>query len=211
MYNPRTKGTAYVHSDMLGPAPPPSSYAEAEAPPVDEGMDRSGRVQDDTALSFYPSDDPAAAYTLVDAGSSMEVTGSLTSDDGQQWYWTADGDYLPPSAVVFPNLPSAPAVTLAAGTPVRSLGGHWTDVDLTLPARMTAYADSTPVRSMLPIVGRGPMATPTGTFSIIRRVADETMDSATVGIPRNGPGGYYLTNVLFTQYFLPTGQSIHYN
>ena len=32
-----------------------------------------------------------------------------------------------------------------------------------------------------------------------------------VGIPRNSPGGYYLTNVLFTQYFLPTGQSIHYN
>ena len=94
---------------------------------------------------------------------------------------------------------------------MRSLGGHWIDVDLTLPARMTAYADSTPVRSMLPIVGRGPMATPAGTFSIIRRVADETMDSATVGIPRNGPGGYYLTNVLFTQYFLPTGQSIHYN
>ena len=72
---------------------------------------------------------------------------------------------------------------------MRSLGGHWIDVDLTLPARMTAYADSTPVRSMLPIVGRGPMATPTGTFSIIRRVADETMDSATVSIPRNGPGG----------------------
>jgi lipoprotein-anchoring transpeptidase ErfK/SrfK len=42
-------------------------------------------------------------------------------------------------------------------------------------------------------------------------VANETMDSSTVGIPRNGPGGYYLTNVLFTQYFLPTGQSIHYN
>jgi lipoprotein-anchoring transpeptidase ErfK/SrfK len=37
------------------------------------------------------------------------------------------------------------------------------------------------------------------------------MDSATVGIPRNSPGGYYLTNVLYTQYFLAGGQSIHYN
>jgi lipoprotein-anchoring transpeptidase ErfK/SrfK len=76
---------------------------------------------------------------------------------------------------------------------------------------MTAYAGGTPVRSMLTIIGRGPLATPTGTFSIIRRVANETMDSSTVGIPRKSPGGYYLTNVLYTQYFLPTGQSIHYN
>jgi lipoprotein-anchoring transpeptidase ErfK/SrfK len=45
----------------------------------------------------------------------------------------------------------------------------------------------------------------------MRRVANETMDSSTVGIPRNSAGGYYLTGVLFTQYFLPTGQSIHYN
>lgn len=37
------------------------------------------------------------------------------------------------------------------------------------------------------------------------------MDSSTVGIPRSSPGGYYLTNVLYTQYFLPGGQSIHYN
>jgi lipoprotein-anchoring transpeptidase ErfK/SrfK len=64
---------------------------------------------------------------------------------------------------------------------------------------------------MLTIIGRGNLATPTGTFSIIRRVANETMDSATVGIPRNSPNGYYLTNVLYTQYFLKTGQSIHYN
>jgi lipoprotein-anchoring transpeptidase ErfK/SrfK len=64
---------------------------------------------------------------------------------------------------------------------------------------------------MYTIIGRGPLATPTGTFSIIRRVANETMDSSTVGIPRNSPGGYYLTNVLWTQYFLPGGQSIHYN
>ena len=76
---------------------------------------------------------------------------------------------------------------------------------------MTAYEGSTPVRTMLTIFGRGPLATPTGTFSIIRRVANETMDSSTIGIPRNGPGGYYLRNVLFTQYFLPGGQSIHYN
>ena len=37
------------------------------------------------------------------------------------------------------------------------------------------------------------------------------MDSATLGIPRNAPGGYYLTDVLYTQYFTWDGASIHYN
>jgi hypothetical protein len=211
VYNPRTKGSAYVHADLLGPADPPSRYAEAEAPPVEEEIDRTGRVQNETGLSFYPTDNPAAAYTLLPAGSSVEIAGSVTGDDDQEWYETADGDYLPASAVEFPSAPSAPAVTLAGGSPVRSFAGHWIDVNLNLPARMTAYAGSSPVRTMLTIVGRGPMATPAGTFSIVRRVPNETMDSSTIGIPRNGPGGYYLTNVLFTQYFLPTGQSIHYN
>jgi hypothetical protein len=211
VYNPRTRGTAYVHSDVLGPADQPSSYAEAEPPPVEEDMDRTGRVQDDTPLSFYPTDDPAAAYTQLDAGARVEISGALTGDDGEQWYRTTDGDYLPASVVVFPSAPAAPAASVALGTPIRSFAGHWIDVNLSLPARMTAYAGGTPVRTMRPIIGRGPLATPAGNFSIIRRVANETMDSSTIGIPRNGPGGYYLRNVLFTQYFLPSGQSIHYN
>jgi lipoprotein-anchoring transpeptidase ErfK/SrfK len=53
--------------------------------------------------------------------------------------------------------------------------------------------------------------TPTGFFTIIRRVANETMDSRTLNIPREGPGGYYLKDVLFTQYFAEDGASIHYN
>jgi lipoprotein-anchoring transpeptidase ErfK/SrfK len=39
------------------------------------------------------------------------------------------------------------------------------------------------------------------------------MDSETLHtpIPNNGPGGYYLKNVLWTQYYKWTGQTIHYN
>ena len=48
-------------------------------------------------------------------------------------------------------------------------------------------------------------------FTILYRVANETMNSDTIGIPRFGPGGYYLTNVLFTQYFTGDGASLHYN
>jgi len=208
VYNPRGKGTAYVKSDQLGPGDPPSSYVDKDPPPLDESLDRTGRVDQDVALSFYPTDDPAAAYSQLGAGSSVTIAGSVTGDDDQKWYQTSDGDFLPASAVEFPSAPAAPAV---AAAPTRTYAGHWVDVDLTQPARMVAYNGSTPVRSMLTIIGRGPLATPAGTFSIIRRVANETMDSATVGIPRNSPGGYYLTNVLYTQYFLPGGQSIHYN
>ena len=211
VYNPRTRGTAYVESNLLGPGDPPSDYATADVPPLEAEMDKQGWVQDDTDVSFYPTSDPAAAYTQLKSGTAVEITGSLHDGDGAEWYQTAEGDYLPADAVAFAAAPSAPRAPLVTAAPPRTFGGHWIDVDLSVPARMTAYAGSTPVRSMLTIIGRGPLATPTGVFSIIRRVANETMDSSTVGIPRNSPGGYYLTGVLDTQYFLPTGQSIHYN
>jgi lipoprotein-anchoring transpeptidase ErfK/SrfK len=211
VYNPRTKGTAYVSSALLAPADAPSAYAEADPPAVQDELEQNGWVAQDTPLAFYPTADPAAAYTDLPAGAAVEVTARVEGDDGQDWYRTADGDYLPVSAVDFPSPPATPVFSAAAPTARQTYGGNWIDVNLNLPAHLTAYAGSTPVRSMLVIIGRGPMATPTGTFSILRRVANETMDSATVGIPRRSAGGYYLTGVLFTQYFLPGGQSIHYN
>ena len=38
VYNPRSKGTAYVRSDQLGPGDPPSAYAEKDPPPLDEAF-----------------------------------------------------------------------------------------------------------------------------------------------------------------------------
>ena len=76
---------------------------------------------------------------------------------------------------------------------------------------LVAYDGDTPVLTTLAIHGAGPRPTPIGVFTIMRRVANETMNSDTIGIPRFGPGGYYLTNVLFTQYFTGDGASIHYN
>jgi len=211
VYNPRTRGAAYVESSVLGPAGPPSDYATADPPPLDEETDRQGWVQDDTDVSLYPTSDPEAVYAQLESGASVEITGSLHDGDGAQWYQTAQGDYLPADAVAFAPAPSAPTAPVVNAAPARTFAGHWIDVDLSVPARMTAYQGTTPVRSMLTIIGRGPLPTPIGTFSIIRRVANETMDSSTIGIPRNSAGGYYLTNVLYTQYFLPGGQSIHYN
>ena len=96
-------------------------------------------------------------------------------------------------------------------TPARTFRGRWIDADLREPAMLTAYDGDQIVLATLTIKGAGAYQTPTGVFAIQRRVANETMSSDTIGIPRNAPGGYYLQNVLFTQYFTSDGASIHYN
>ena len=73
------------------------------------------------------------------------------------------------------------------------------------------YEDGKIVDAALALKGTRDWETPTGTFTILRRVANETMSSDTIGIPRNSAGGYHLTNVLFTQYFTGSGASFHYN
>jgi L,D-transpeptidase catalytic domain len=198
VWNPRTRGTAYVRSDLLGPSDPPSPFLLKDPPPPTEQLDDSGVVTDQTSLSVYPTPDEGAVDRPLGSSSWVHLTGVVRGDDGKAWYSTADGDYVP-TGVVF--LPSAP----------ERYPGHWLDVDLTAPARVTAYEGDQPVRSFLTIKGAGPRPTPMGTFTIIRRVANETMNSDTIGIPRNGPGGYYLTGVLFTQYFTADGASLHYN
>jgi hypothetical protein len=139
--------------------------------------------------------------------SSVPASAQLTSPSS----YGELGDSPPTEGATVPSAALMPGFTIRAGPLISSFSGNWIDVDLNLPATMTVYEGDAPVRTMNPIIGRAPLYTPVGTFSIIRRVANETMDSSTIGIPRDGPGGYYLTNVLFTQYFTSDGDSIHYN
>jgi lipoprotein-anchoring transpeptidase ErfK/SrfK len=83
--------------------------------------------------------------------------------------------------------------------------------ELTDPCIVTAYEDGKAVYSTLSLKGTSGWTTPTGFFTILRRVANETMSSETLGIPRDAPGGWHLKDVLFTQYFTHDGASIHYN
>ncbi|MBI2953877.1 MAG: L,D-transpeptidase [Chloroflexi bacterium] len=89
-------------------------------------------------------------------------------------------------------------------------GERWIDVDLSNKVARAMVGDKA-VYAAEVTIGRPGWNTPVGTFSIVNRVASETMDSATIGIPRDSPDGYYLTEVLYTQYFLWTGQAFHYN
>ncbi len=199
VYNPRTKQEGFVSSTLLGPSDPPPAYLTAAPPPAVDMVGLPGRIIGSPSLAFYPTSDPDAQMNTMAHNAPVFVADSVEGDDGALWYRTDGGDYLPTSAVRLPR------------TPPRTFHGRWIDADLTEPSMLTAYEGDRIVLSALVIKGAGKYPTPTGVFSIQRRVEDETMSSDTIGIPRDGPGGYHLEHVLYTQYFLGSGESIHYN
>jgi hypothetical protein len=196
--DPRSQSVAYVRSDELGPSDPPSRYVLMQPPPMTEEFDATGVLTDEAPLAVYPTPSDEATERELNPNTWLTLTGTVDGEDGSTWYRTDSGDFVPADAVFVPDR-------------VDDFAGHWLDVNLSTPARVTAYEGDTAVNSFLTIKGAGPRPTPTGVFTILRRVANETMNSDTVGIPRFGPGGYYLTNVLFTQYFTNDGASLHYN
>jgi hypothetical protein len=198
VYNPRTRGTAYVPSAVLGPAEAPSRYALMPAPALVDEFEARGLVTDEVALAIYPTPSDEATQQALKPNTWLRLAGTVDGEDGGRWYVTDTGGYVSADAVFVPER-------------TEHFGGRWLDVDLNSPARVTAYEGGEPVTSFLAIKGTATFPTPVGVFTIIRRVANETMNSDTIGIPRFGPGGYYLTNVLFTQYFTGSGASFHYN
>jgi hypothetical protein len=195
---PRTNMSAYVRSDLLQFADPPSRYLYMEAPPLEAEMVAVGIATIEAPLYMYPSPVPEAQATLLNASRRESIVGVVTGSDGEPWYQTLDGYFLPREGLFLSNAPG-------------EFGGRWLDVSLSGAARVVAYDGDVVVRSFHAIKGTARFPTPVGAWSIVRRVANETMDSTTIGIPRFGPGGYFLKNVLYTQYFRETGESLHYN
>jgi hypothetical protein len=196
--DPRTRTVAYLPSDHLAPGDPPSRYVFLPSPPLADEFDATGVVTDGAPLAVYPTPADEAAERELNPNTWLTLTGAVNGEDGSLWYRTDSGDFVPADAVFVPARTD-------------DFTGRWLDVDLSVPARVTAYEGESPINSFLTIKGAGPRPTPSGVFTILRRVANETMNSDTIGIPRFGPGGYYLTNVLFTQYFTNDGASLHYN
>jgi hypothetical protein len=199
VFNPRTRSTGFVPSEVIGPTDPPPAYITADPPPPVEVLNVDAAAVRGAALHLYPTPDPGAETDNLAHNAHITIADAVEGEDGETWYRTTDGDYLPSSSV------------RVARPPARTFAGRWIDVDLREPAMLVAYDRDTPVLTTLTIHGAGNRPTPTGVYTIQRRVANETMNSDTIGIPRFGPGGYYLTNVLFTQYFTADGASIHYN
>jgi len=130
------------------------------------------------------------------------LTGLVKGDpqDGiDAWYVVGPGEYI-----------SAHDVDpLVVTTPPQTFDGHWIDVNLS-DFWAVAYDGDTPIHAVIFVAGREDR-TPLGVFSVMYRVEDEIMDSATVGIPKGSPGYYYLENVLYTQYFHDGGFALHGN
>lgn len=89
-------------------------------------------------------------------------------------------------------------------------GERWVYVSLNTQ-RATAMVGDTPVYTALGTTGKTGFPTPRGQFKIVKRVYNETMDSLSIGLPRDSPEGYYLKDVLFTQYFDWEGDALHLN
>ncbi|MBN9386953.1 MAG: L,D-transpeptidase family protein [Chloroflexi bacterium] len=86
-----------------------------------------------------------------------------------------------------------------------NLWEHWVDVNLSGQYE-TFYEGDVPVLTSLVTTGTPNHATPTGTFHILRLVANERMRGGSVGA-----GDYYdLDNVLYTMYFTWEGHALHY-
>jgi hypothetical protein len=145
------------------------------------------RVAADTLLRTLQPNEPVWVHEAV------------TTEDGDTWYRVGDGEYIHAAEVRLPR------------PPPQHYSGRWIDADLQEPALLTAYEGDRAVYSTLTLFGKTATETAQGEHRIVRRVENETMDSATIGIPRDSPQGYYLKDVRYTQYFTDDGAAIHYN
>jgi hypothetical protein len=150
-----------------------------------------------TTASAIVSTLPAAAPIQVIGW----VHGERVENVNETWGEIAPGEYVY-SANLLKPLPSSPPPA------PRTFGGHWIDANLTQQI-LTAYDGATPAFWAVMSSGAPGNDTDPGQYRILRRVANETMSSATLSFSVEIP--YYLTNVLWTQYFTGYGAAIHDN
>ncbi|HEX3247156.1 MAG TPA: L,D-transpeptidase [Chloroflexota bacterium] len=197
--NPLTDGTAWVDAKKVGPSgDPPEAYLKTgliNAKPVN----LPGRAVGQARVRAQPEVRDDNLVGNLGHNEGVQVIDEVLGMDNESWYRIADGQFVHADSIRIPR------------QPLTQRPGRWIDGDLQEPAMVTFYEDGKVIGDALAIKGTLAWETPVGTFTILRRVANETMSSDTIGIPRNGPGGYHLTNVLFTQYFTNDGSSFHYN
>ncbi len=156
-------------------------------------------------LQLWTADVPwarAGEVTMVQAG-SLAVRAGLFPEGG---HWRAVAAPEPPPArPPFDENERMDPATVEVPT----YGTRWVDVNLSTQ-RVYAMVDDFPVY-WAPVTTGIRNQTPLGRHRIFSRVFNETMDSSTLGIPRNGPGGWYLPNVYYTQYFYSGGYALHSN
>jgi hypothetical protein len=219
---PRFDLVGQVAAGAVGPVGMPSqadlAAEQLNAPPRYAGsIGLPGRIVGGANLRTWPVVEDNLLRTLGH-NAPVRVLTSVVGDDGDEWYSVNGLDpktydpmalgYVHNSLVRLPRLHYTPTPADHTDTP----GRHF-EADLHEPAMLTAFEDGGPVWSTLTLKGTSTHTTPLGAHKLLWRVANETMTSERVYPPiaRDAPGGYYLTGVLWTQYFTSDGASIHYN
>ncbi len=200
LLNDEPKLREYYHSvpDALAVFGLPTSRVE------DFGTLRAIRTQRG-ALQLWLTDTPwaqAGDVTAVLAGSLAAQAGLFP--DGEHWRPVEAPEGPPP----VPNLNDQ--ARMGPASVIIPPGNRWVDVDLT-KQKIYAYVDDQAIFWAPVTTGKAGWETPVGRHRIFHRVFDETMDSATLAIPRDAAEGYYLKHVYYTQYFAPGGIALHSN
>jgi L,D-transpeptidase catalytic domain len=221
VWAPRFGLVGRVPASTIGPVPSPSlDELEAErldGPPLLGSVGLPGRVVGGANLRTWPMVGDTLLRTLGH-NAPLRVLDSVQGDDGEEWYRTHWLDAASNSPValgyIHNSLVRLPRLRYTHPVPDRAdnSGRHF-EADLREPAMLTAFENGAPVWATLTLKGTVSNRTPTGFHRVLWRVPNETMTSERVypPIPRDAPGGYYLKNVLWTQYFTSDGASIHYN
>lgn len=162
-----------------------------------------GSVLGETLLRQSPQTGAAGTRTVY-AGEPIVVVawveGEEVVDGDNIWGRLEDGSY-----VFVRDIGRAAPVQpppLSADAPAQ---GKWIDIHLTQQL-MVAYEGRDPVRVAVMTSGKPGWETPEGLFAINNRVANETMESGSIGAEEF----YVLRDVLFTQYFTDRGHALHF-
>jgi hypothetical protein len=217
---PRFSLVGRVPIGAIGPVPIPTqdelNAEKLDGPELMGGVGLPGRIVRGGNIRTWPGVSNPIVRTLGH-NAPLRVLDSVVGDDSDEWYrvhWL-DGLSNQPLALgyIHNSLVRIPRLRYQPRTPDRERLGRHFEADLKDPALLVAVEDGGPVWSTLTLKGTVSNRTPTGAHHILWRVPNETMTSERVypPIPRDAPGGYYLRNVLFTQYFTSDGASIHYN
>jgi hypothetical protein len=219
---PRFDLVGRVPANAIGPVSRPTQ-ADLDAEKLDGpplyagGVGLPGRVVGGANLRTWPVVGDNLLRTLGH-NAPIRVLDSVEGDNGDEWYRVNGLDlksfdpinlgYIHNSVVRLPRLRYTAIPADQSDRP----GRHF-EADLREPALLTAFEDGGAVWSTLTLKGTVAHRTPSGVHRVLWRVPNETMTSERVypPIPREAPGGYYLTGVLWTQYFTSDGASIHYN
>jgi len=162
------------------------------------------------------------AFLAVFSGAILALI-AVTSCFGSGFAWEADPTPTPtptftptvtptftptvtPTSTATPTIEPTATPSGSIALPPAGLGEHWVLVDLS-DQTSTAMIGDEAYYTAFGSTGKDGWETPIGEFTIIYRVENETMTSASIGAEEY----YVLADVLYTQYFTNEGHALHFN